>query len=232
MPHRPEDDWDELARHEPYFAVLTNEEFLLDRLTPEAIWRFWSSGEEDVAFLFDATGAIEPEIAVDFGSGLGRLTRPLAQRAKRVIGVDASPTMLALALKLPNVTYTDRLSESADFICSLIVFQHIPVDRGEELFRDLLRRLRPGGIAAIHFALSRPGGALKRFARKIRGSMPIVHRLTQILRGERKLPYMQINTYDREKLISIVREEGCREPRFVPYDQAEVKGAILITSRA
>jgi SAM-dependent methyltransferase len=230
--HRPEDDWEQLARREPHFAVLTNEEFLRERLTPEALERFWRSGEEDVAFLFDVAGPIEPEIAVDFGCGVGRLTCALAKRAKRVIGVDASPTMLALAPKLPNVTYTDRLSESADFICSLIVFQHIPVDRGEELFRDLLQRLRPGGVAAIHFAFSRPGGALKKFARKIRGSMPIVHRIAQIVRGERNLPYMQINTYDRDKLISIAREEGCREPRFVPYDQAEVKGAILLTSRA
>jgi trans-aconitate methyltransferase len=227
--HRPEDDWEQLARREPYFAVLTNEEFLRERLTPKALERFWSSGEEDVAFLFDVAGPIEPEIAVDFGCGLGRLTAALAKRAKRVIGVDASPTMLSLAPNLPNVTYTDRLPDGADFICSLIVFQHIPTKRGYELFRLLLKILRPGGVAAIHFPFSRPGGPLKRIARRIRGASPLVHRM---LSGKHHLPYMQINTYYRDKLISIVREEGCREPRFVPYDQAEVRGAILITSRA
>src|SRR5438067_6993777 len=143
----------------------------------------------------------QPHLAVDFGCGVGRLTRSMAKRAKHVVGVDVSPTMLALAPKLPNVTYTDSLPPSADFICSLIVFQHIPIDRGYEIFRQLLQSLH--GVAAIHFALSRPGGALKRLARRIRGASPLIHRM---FGGN--LPYMQINTYNRDKLISIIADEG------------------------
>jgi SAM-dependent methyltransferase len=226
--HRPEDDWEELARREPHFAVLTNEEFLRERLTPEALERFWKGGEDDVAMLLRFVD-FQPELAVDFGCGVGRLTRALAKRAKHVIGVDVSPTMLALAPKLPNVNYTDRLPESADFIGSLIVFQHIPVNRGYEIFRQLLQILKPGGVAAIHFALSRPGGPLRRIARRIRAASPLIHRLLPRPHG---LPYMQINTYNRDKLISIIDDEGCMEPRFVDYDQGEVKGAIVLTSRA
>jgi len=226
--HRPEDDWEELARREPHFAVLTREEFLRGRLTPEALEKFWASGEDDVRFLFELA-KIQPEIAVDFGCGVGRLTRALAKRATRVIGVDASPTMLGIAREnaAPNVMYSERLPDAADLIVSLIVFQHIPAERGYELFRQLLRILRPGGVAAIHFALSRPGGALKRLARRLRGASPLVHRL---FGGT--LPYMQINTYNRERLLAIIRECGCREPQFVPYDQSEVGGAIVITSAA
>lgn len=220
-------DWEELARREPHFAVLTNEEFLRDRLTPAAIDRFFATGEDDVAFLFSLVGPIHPEVALDFGCGVGRLTRALAKRATRVIGVDVSPTMLALAPKLPNVTYTDQLPASADFICSLIVFQHIPVGRGYEIFRQLLRILKPGGIAAIHFSLWRPGGPFKRFARRIRAASPLIHRM-----AGGHLPYMQVNTYNRDRLLSIITEEGCTQPRFVAYDQNEVKGAIVVTSRA
>ena len=220
-------DWEELARREPHFAVLTNEEFLRERLTPEAIDRFFATGEDDVAFLFDLVGPVQPEVALDFGCGVGRLTRALAKRATHVIGVDVSPTMLALAPKLPNVTYSDQLPSSADFICSLIVFQHIPVTRGYELFRRLLQILRPGGVAAIHFSLWRPGGPFKRLARRIRAASPLIHRMAG---GD--LPYMQINTYNRDKLISIIADEGCAAPRFVDYDQNEVKGAIVLTSRA
>lgn len=236
---RPEDDWEELARREPHFAVLTNEEFLGDRLTPEAIRKFFATGEDDVAFLLDrvqryAGHPVAPEVAIDFGCGVGRLTFALARHAKRVVGIDAAPTMLAIAGQraAPNVAFTDQISEPGDLICSLIVFQHIPVDRGEALFRRLLQALRPGGVAAIHFALSRPGGAVKQMARKIRGSLPVVHRLAQILRRERKLPYMQINAYDRHRLRAIALQCGCSEPEFVRYDQREVEGAILITSRA
>src|ERR1051326_2374846 len=167
----------------------------------------------------------QPQLAVDFGCGVGRLTRALAKRAKRVVGVDVSPTMLSLAPKLPNVTYADQLPASPDLIVSLIVFQHIPVNRGYDIFRNLLQSLH--GVAAIHFALSRPGGALRRLARRIRGASPLIHRM---FGGD--LPYMQINTYNRDRLISIARDCGCTEPRFVAYDQGEVKGAIVVTSRA
>lgn len=222
--HRPEDDWEELARLEPHFAVLTNQEFLRERLTPEALERFWKSGEDDVEMLFRLVD-VQPEVAIDFGCGVGRLTRALAKRAKHVIGVDVSPTMLSLAPKVPNVTYTLALPDNADFICSLIVFQHIPTKRGYEIFRDLLQRLH--GVAAIHFTLARPGGAVRRIARKIRGLSPLMHR---IFGGT--LPYMQINTYNRDQLIAIALEAGCSQPRFVPYNQGEIEGAILITSRA
>jgi 2-polyprenyl-3-methyl-5-hydroxy-6-metoxy-1,4-benzoquinol methylase len=247
MPHRAEDDWEALARREPHYAVITDERFLAERLDEEALQRFFASGEGDVAHLFSlaegyAGQPLKPEIALDFGCGVGRLTLALAHRAGRVIGVDAAPTMLAIAARhrdtagLDNVELVASLDgiddSSIDFICSLIVFQHIPVRAGEQILRQLLAHLRPGGVAALHFALHRPGGTLKRAARRIRGALPLLHKLLQTLQGDAlRLPYMQMNTYDRPRLESIVREAGCRAPAWASFDQQEIGGAILLTEK-
>lgn len=240
MRHRPEDDWEELARREPHFAVLTDEQYRAEHLDEAALARFYASGEADVARLFDLVSqylgrTFAPHDALDFGCGVGRLTRALAQRVGHVVGVDAAPTMLGIARKSspPNVEYrTDLPGEAVDFACSLIVFQHIPVAQGEAILRNLLQLLRVGGAAALHFTFSRPGGVFKRLGRALRSSSPALHRALQIFqRDTSRLPYMQMNTYDRERLARIVRDCGCREPQFVPFDQAEIGGAILLTEK-
>jgi SAM-dependent methyltransferase len=244
MPHRAEDDWEELARREPHYAVLTDERYLAGRLNDDALQRFFASGEADVEHLFAlvqeyAGRSLEPEMALDFGCGVGRLTLALARRAGRVIGIDAAPTMLAVAARhrgeagVNNVAFAATLDDvpdgSVDFICSLIVFQHIPVRMGEGFLRQLLAKLRPGGVAALHFALHRPGGTLKRAGRRIRGALPFLHKILQSLRADAlRLPYMQMNPYDRARLERIVREAGCREPAWAPFDQQEIGGAILL----
>jgi SAM-dependent methyltransferase len=247
MPHRAEEDWEELARREPHYAVLTDERYLAGRLNDDALQRFFASGEGDIARLFSlaegyAGRPLKPEMALDFGCGVGRLTLALARRTGRVIGVDAAPTMLALAARHRHAagsnnvelaaSLADVLDESVDFVCSLIVFQHIPVRAGEQILQQLLAKLRPGGVAALHFALHRPGGRLKRAARRIRGALPFLHKLLQTLRGDAlRLPYMQMNPYDRARLERIVREAGCRQPAWAPFDQHEIGGAILITEK-
>ncbi|HKO56755.1 MAG TPA: methyltransferase domain-containing protein, partial [Thermoanaerobaculia bacterium] len=175
------DDWDELAQREPYYAVLTEPRFLSGALDDEQRRAFFATGEADVERLLAIAGpAFAPRTALDFGCGVGRLTLALAARAESVTGCDVSPRMLEIARRnageAPNVRFVTTLDDAAyDFICSLIVFQHIPVREGLRLFAGLLRRLAPGGVAVIHFSLRRPGGALRRLARRLRAAVPVLH---------------------------------------------------------
>lgn len=100
---------------------------------------------------------------MDFGRGVGRLLYPLALRAESVIGVDASPTMLALArekLTAPGVDnwqLVQSVSElraaapAYDFIHSALVFQHIRPPEGYAAFRELVVGLSAGGCGVVHF---------------------------------------------------------------------------------
>jgi SAM-dependent methyltransferase len=98
--------------------------------------------------------------ALDFGCGVGRLTRALAPRFERVVGLDISEPMLERARAacegLDNVSFELNLASdlarlddgSFDLVLSLITLQHVS-DRGalESYIRELVRVLAPGGVA-------------------------------------------------------------------------------------
>jgi SAM-dependent methyltransferase len=248
MRDRSDADWEALARKEPYFAVLTDERFLTGSLSDDRLREFFASGEADVQRLFDLASTylgapMDPKDTLDFGCGAGRLTLALARRAAHVVGVDAAPTMLQLASRhaaaagvtnVELVPHLDALSnQQFDFICSLIVFQHIPVERGEALLRQLLGHLRPHGVIAVHFVFDRRGGALKRLARRLRAASPLLHRAVQALQREPlRLPYMQMNSYNRTRIVALMEEAGCRTPVLIPTDHGGMGGAIVIAEKA
>lgn len=226
-------DWQELAKREPYFAVLTDERFLAERATPEARRTFFETGEADVAALFEKL-PIAPMSALDFGCGVGRLTVPLARRVARVVGCDVAPAMLELARHnaadagITNALFTTELDGTFDLICSLIVFQHIPVERGMAILERLIGMLAPGGVAVLHFTFRRPGSALKRIARRLRARFPLIHRIAARIEGDRRgLPYMQMNEYEEAAVLRAFAEGGCMEIARVRTSDRGIEGAIL-----
>jgi trans-aconitate methyltransferase len=234
MRDRSAEDWNALGETEPFFAVLTDERFLRQRMSDDDRDAFFASGEADVAHLFDVIGPdFAPRSALDFGCGVGRLTRALTKRVDRVAGVDAAESMLRLAREnVPDATFSNTIpGQRFDLIISLIVFQHIPVRRGEALLDELLGHLEIGGVAALHFTFRRPGSSLRRVARAVRARVPLVYRIAQRIRGERPMPYMQMNEYDQSRVLAIMRRHGCSEPRIVPTNHGGIEGAIVIASR-
>jgi SAM-dependent methyltransferase len=233
MRDRSIDDWNTLGETEPYFAVLTEDRFLGEQMSDGDREAFFASGDADIARLFDLLPDFAPRSALDFGCGVGRLTRALAKRVERVAGVDAAESMLRIAREnVLNATFSSTIpDQNFDFIVSLIVFQHIPVRRGEALLDELLSRLEADGVVALHFTFRRPGSSLRRIARGVRARVPLVHRIAQRLRGERPMPYMQMNEYDPSRIVSIMRLQGCGEPRIVPTNHGGIEGAIVIARK-
>jgi ubiquinone/menaquinone biosynthesis C-methylase UbiE len=96
--------------------------------------------------------------ALDFGCGIGRLTQALAGHFESVDGVDISNSMIENAKKLnrfpDRVTYhlnqQDNLSlfpsNQYDFVCSVIVLQHMPSFLQRNYIGEFIRLLKPGGI--------------------------------------------------------------------------------------
>jgi SAM-dependent methyltransferase len=154
--------WDARAREDAFWFVDSRLEYGAPDL--EA---FWAGGEEALDRLLGALGArIEPaDAVVDIGCGVGRLTRPLAARAARVVALDVSSEMLTVARELnghlENVEWRHGDGESlrpvadasVDACVSHVVFRHLP-DAAITLgyVREMGRVLRPGGIAAFEFS--------------------------------------------------------------------------------
>ena len=241
-------DWERFGAVEPYFAVLTESRFLKQNLTPETVAAFYATGESDVARLAGLAAAeagrpLSPEKALEFGCGVGRLTFAMARRADCVVGIDAAPSLLEIAHAeaasrgLENVTLlpVEQLSSlgtgTFDFIFSYIVFQHIPTAEGERYLETLLSLAAPRATVALHFALSRSGGAVRRLLRTVRARSPLIHRLATLAKGDRHLPYMQMNTYDRRRIEAILVAEGFDPPTVSPTDHGGIAGGIFVATR-
>jgi SAM-dependent methyltransferase len=167
MPARDTDaDWELIARVQPYFGVLARPEFRTESIDDAARARFFESGRGDIGQAIDVIRAhldptFAPAAATDFGSGAGRLTLAMAAYAGHVVGVDVAPAMRDLAAEqaaaqgVGNVEFTDTVPARADWVNSLIVFQHIPPARGHLLLDELLASVTVGGVASLQFGTHR-----------------------------------------------------------------------------
>jgi SAM-dependent methyltransferase len=98
---------------------------------------------------------------LDFGCGVGRLMKPLAEAGFRVDGVDISERMLSFARSEPALKQSEFFLSNGndcgaapegvyDFVYSYLCFQHI-CSRAvrNELLAAMNRALRPGGVVLI-----------------------------------------------------------------------------------
>jgi SAM-dependent methyltransferase len=158
-------DWDALARLDPFWAICSVPEKRGGRWDPDD---FFATGEAEIGAVLSRPEARPArfETALDVGCGVGRTARALARRFATCYGVDASEEMIELGRRLsrdrPNCVlvhdsdWLDRFeSESADFVYSAFVLQHLRTP--EEVVRgihDLVRVVRPDG--AVVFQLPEP----------------------------------------------------------------------------
>src|SRR5256712_11958153 len=92
------DDWNRLARCNPYGAILTG---LTGELPEWSVEQFFETGKADAARFMADLERIAPAVPrgrlLDFGCGVGRVTRALADYYESVVGMDVAPTMIAQA---------------------------------------------------------------------------------------------------------------------------------------
>jgi trans-aconitate methyltransferase len=147
---------------------------------------------------------------------------PLSQFSTHVVGVDISAAMLEEAQTvcssrgITNVCFVrsdDELSglrdQKFDFIHTIAVLQHIDASRGEQIIRNMLLRLSPGGIGAIGVAYYVPNTLVRRFYRFIAHKIPLGRPLANIIRGRKiNAPVMQMNQYNLNRLLLLLQEYG------------------------
>ncbi|MCA0246939.1 MAG: class I SAM-dependent methyltransferase [Proteobacteria bacterium] len=154
-------DWKAIGESEPWYGVLTADQFLTANLTPERIDEFYALGQTEVRRVVGVLernfGPVSPETAVDLGCGTGRLTFAMSEFAKHVYGLDVAPGMLRRAnerrqaKQILNTTFVHELPADLhlDWINSFIVLQHIPPIKGYAILEDLFRRLTPDGLVSV-----------------------------------------------------------------------------------
>jgi SAM-dependent methyltransferase len=164
--------WEDWGRIDPFWAILTEADA---RHGGWDVDRFFATGVEQVAAMLAHTQKYgrpaHRGIALDFGCGLGRLTRALAPHFERTYGLDVASTMIEQAQRLDTgfgrsgamFLRHDRedlsrfASGSVDFLSCLLVLQHLPSrDAIEGYLCEFVRVLSPGGVAVVQLPVYVP----------------------------------------------------------------------------
>lgn len=158
-------DWDIIAARDPFFGVLSADEYRADRIDADALRRFYETGEQDIQRVlewFDADLGARPTqgTALDIGCGVGRLSHAMARVMTSVVGYDVSEVMLRIARNTApaNLTLTNTLpSGPFHWINSYIVFQHIPPTEGLQLLANCLDQAAPDAFLSVQLTGWRDG---------------------------------------------------------------------------
>jgi ubiquinone/menaquinone biosynthesis C-methylase UbiE len=219
--------WDELARCDPFWAVLS------DPARRHGGWsteEFFATGEREIADLMRRAQRFAlpaaRSAALDFGCGVGRLTQALAARFESVTGVDIAPAMIDLARRYNRhgercryiVNDEDDLrifpARSFDFLCSQITLQHVPPRYSLNYLREFVRVLRPGGMLVFQLPSTQPA-FLSRLMRNLPRRLLHLARVVEMHGIPRSQVESLLAECDAEVLA--VEENDAAGPTWVSY---------------
>src|SRR5262245_48202485 len=160
-------NWDAFGDADPLFGVLS------DPTKFGGQWRvndFFASGDAHVRHWLDVLRELGATFTagtcLDFGCGVGRLTRPLSEFFLQTVGIDVAKSMIDVARRYnrnPSCRYVVnrdpdlRLVNSStfDFVHSCLALQHIPPDVTIRYIEEFFRVAKPGGLVVFQLAAER-----------------------------------------------------------------------------
>jgi SAM-dependent methyltransferase len=220
--------WNTLGRRDPFSAIL------IPGHRGTAAWdvdAFFDTGRDDARRFLADLGRIAPDAgrqrALDFGCGVGRITRTLADHFESVDGVDRARSMIARARDLNRSQRGChfRLMRTVDLGCfpsaafdvvySRLVLQHLPPPVVSVYVREFLRVLKPGG--ALMFQLP---GVVAIDPEQAFCDAPVTGGALK-----RRLPCAIVRLYRRFKYRVVLRHSLARMEMF-GMDRAAVESLI------
>lgn len=203
-----------MAAVDPLWAILSRPEKRYGKWTIE---EFLRTGEDDVRSLMESAERLglpsQRDRAVDFGCGVGRLTRTLHAYFPECHGVDISSHMLDQARRIsPSCQFhlAGNLKEFpagfANLIYSSLVLQHQPdIGQVAVLLEDMVRVLAPGGLLVFQMPLHLPFRnrvQLRRRAYRLLRAAGISHTFAYDRLGLSPIRMLYLSRLQMEKMLN------------------------------
>lgn len=211
MFERVERCWQALGKTEPYWSVISSEQFRSKTFNAHET-EFYESGKGEAERLLAwlVRNHIEPSsirTCCEYGCGVGRATGGLSSHFARIFAYDISEPHLELArqhllqagrtnVTLRRIDSIASLSslEPVDLVFSVIVLQHNPPPVIAHILRMLLRSLNGGGVAFFQVPIYARGYS---FTAK------------EYLRSTAPASTSEMHLLAQSTVFQIAREEGC-----------------------
>jgi SAM-dependent methyltransferase len=218
---RQQRDWEELAEHDPLWAILSVDEKARGGWDVE---EFFDTGGAEMDRVMDRSRQLgyptANERALDFGCGVGRVTRAMASHFAAVVGVDISPTMVESARNLNETCSTCRFEVNDradlrrfadgefDLVYSNIVLQHIPrIDIIEGYIREFVRVLRHEGLLVFQLPTAIPIRYRLQPRRRAYSALRAIGAPPVFLRGRLGLHPIRMNCIAEVRVLEILDSE-------------------------
>jgi len=158
-------DWEDLAQLDPLWAISTTEEKKFNKWNIEPFFLIGEKLNHELKKEIKRIGyPVQFKSALDFGCGVGRITRFLAKNYEECYGVDISDTMIELAKQYnqgisnckfvvnPEKNLSMFSNNYFDLVYSRIVLQHIPERKIIKFYiQEFVRILKKNGL--LYFQL-------------------------------------------------------------------------------
>lgn len=213
-------NWDKLGKRDPFRAILTRPEKKGNKWDTD---EFFATGKREIDLVMKHIKSLGLDIprrkALDFGCGVGRLTKPLADYFDEVYGVDIAPSMIELANKYNQCDkckyYLNEANDlklfsdySFDFIYTSFTLQHMEPQYSKNYMKEFLRILVPDGLLIFQLPSKKKATSTITKKQTIKKIIPRI-----ILNVYCKVKYggvMEGYGMKREDVVEFLRQNGAK----------------------
>jgi SAM-dependent methyltransferase len=227
-------NWNALAQLDPLWTILSDPAKKFGKWDREEFFGTGDREAERVLAMCKANGVdLSYGSALDFGCGVGRMTRAFSHFFPSCVGIDVSEKMVDLARKFnddrpqcefvasaaPTLPFTDK---SFDFVFSVLVLQHLPTKKMIlGYIAEFIRVAKEGGIIVFQLPNEVPLRRRIQARRRLWSLLSALGAPPAWLFKKLGLAPIQMNGISSEKIQMFIADQAARLKGAERYDLSE-----------
>jgi SAM-dependent methyltransferase len=227
-------NWNALAELDPLWTILSEPEKKFGKWDPV---EFFSLGRREAERVLAMCKASSIDISfgrfLDFGCGVGRMTRGFSTFFSSGVGIDVSEKMVALARKfnveVPQIEFVASESDtlpfgdkSFDFVFSVLVLQHLPTEKLIlQYVGEFIRVAKKGALIAFQLPIAVPLRRRMQLRRRLWALLSFVGVPQRWQFKNLGLAPIQISGISQSKIEAFLDARGASIKAVIRYDPNE-----------